>query len=102
MADDKPTEDVLYCGPVIDPDGTQVCVRARGGSIEPAFLTPGTQPRPEGSLAVALTPRSEPNAFDLEEVQETFSDRSGPAQVNSERYRSGWDRIFGSRTVGVA
>lgn len=35
----------------------------------------------------------EGGVFDVEDL---YSTRSGPAQVNSEAFRSGWDRTFGS------
>jgi hypothetical protein len=35
-------------------------------------------------------------------TESTESDRSGPSKVVSNKYRDGWDRIFGSGEIGQA
>lgn len=117
MADDKddegggcPGRDVLRLGPEIG-NGYHPFVRHRQGCrVEAGVLKthkPGNdEAMPPCDGIVRLSKTDGPD-FDVETLyergQESSADRSGPAKVVSNAYRSGWDSIFGSKsTVGQA
>jgi hypothetical protein len=60
---------------------------------------------PPGLSCLMLEPR-EDGAYDVNELisgnAAEGSSGSGPAMVNSEKFKTGWDRVFGKTTVGVA
>ncbi len=86
--------DLVKLGPP-GPNGARAAIRhTKDHQFELGVVAP-TALAPEGQ-AVHLTPRG----GDLYEVTEVT--HSGPAQVSSDAYRNGWDRIFGSKTVGQA
>lgn len=90
-------EDVaLVCG--ASPDGESLGVlRKRGERVEAAIMQKAVEGRPVHGELVRLKPRQEPLLFDVETLHAPSGEgeRSGrPAQVASDRYRRGWDRLF--------
>jgi hypothetical protein len=93
--------DLVYVyGPAPSGEGMGV-LRSRTGRIEMGELRELREGRPVQGEVVKLTKAKEhERLFDAETVYEPPTDaRSGPgpAQVATEAYRSGWDRIFGAR-----
>lgn len=106
MADDDKKcngSDVLHMGPVVNGDGTRQCVRhTKDHKIQVGYLSPVKDGAPlNDSDLINLTPRDD-GSYDVEELYTQAKTDSKPAMVNSERFKSGWDRIYGKQTVGVA
>lgn len=95
--DDHTSEDVLTAGPVQE-DGTQPYIRLTNNHIETGTLTimQDGQAAPPDATLVSLKRRDD-GRYDVQELH-----RTGPAKVSSDAFRSGWDRIFGNKTVGQA
>jgi hypothetical protein len=96
-------KDVLFVhSPVPKGDGYRV-VRLREDRVEVGQMADVKEGEPIRGEVVKLKPRQEsPRLFDVEvvvprEEPAAAQARSGPAQVASERYRRGWDDIFGAR-----
>ena len=107
--DDKCSgNDTLTLGPDLG-DGARPFIRHRSDhSMETGIARP---PRDGESInssdVVHLHHRGPGPVYDVEVLYEHAAraaeeEGSGPAMVNSEAYRTGWDQIFGSRTVGQA
>jgi hypothetical protein len=100
-------EDVMHLGPQVDADGSRVCVRHTSDhQIQAGILKPlkDGQPLGQGMSCLALS-RREDGTFDVNELysqKAEASEGAGPAMVNSEQFKNGWDRVFGKTTVGVA
>ena len=96
----KADDDVaLVCGATEDGSALGV-LRKRGERVEAAVMRRATEGQPIHGEIVKLTPRDEPLLFDVESVYAppTASGEPGrPAQVASDRYREGWDRLFKRR-----
>ncbi|MCB9596912.1 MAG: hypothetical protein H6719_29585 [Sandaracinaceae bacterium] len=77
-------------------DASQLAVlRKRGERVEAAVLAKAEEGKPVHGDLVKLTPRDEPQLYDVETLHEAPTPtRSGPAQVSSDAYRAGWDRLF--------
>ena len=95
-------EDVaLVCG--ASEDGSSLGVlRKRGERVEAAIMTRAKEGKPIHGELVKLTPREEPLLFDVESIHAPPKTASTappgrPAQVASDRYRKGWDRLFKRR-----
>lgn len=91
--------DFMSLGPQVG-EGQYTYVRHRPDcTIETGIIVKsdpksGTDESPGGEMVVLTNQRG--NTFDVE----TFGAESkGPAKVSTKSYRSGWDRIFGSREV---
>ncbi|HEY8430620.1 MAG TPA: hypothetical protein VIL20_19710 [Sandaracinaceae bacterium] len=84
------------------PDGEALGVlRKRGDTIEPAIVRRVVEGKPITGELVRLTPREEPMLFDVDVLYDGRRDareRSGPAQVATEAYRKGWDRLFSKKS----
>lgn len=102
--------DVVYVhGPT--PDGTgKVVLRAREDRVEVGAMRPLRDGQPLHGEVVRLTPRRDTERlFDVEVLHassapqppkdstpgEAAPRRKGPARVSSERYRAGWEAVFG-------
>ena len=87
-------------GPSQDGEGYQV-IRKREDALEFGELRAVQEGRPIQGEMVKLKPRTENDRlFDVEvmvsrEELSAGTNRSGPAQVATDRYRSNWDAIFG-------
>jgi hypothetical protein len=102
--DDKPEcthGDEVFLGPSLG-DGTHAVVRHNGDHrIEygtARILEPGQTP-PNNGEHLRLRPKGG-SVYEVRPVEK--GERSGPAQVSTRAYRSGWDNIFGNKTVGQA
>lgn len=79
-------------------DGTVQAVRNRKGAVELAALAPVEHGKPLTGEMIRLKEREgSPVLWDVETVYAPTADveRRGPAQVATDAYRDGWDRIFG-------
>jgi hypothetical protein len=101
-------EDVIHLGPQVAEDGSRVGVRhTKNHEIQTGILTPikDGQPLGQGVSCLSLS-RREDGAFSVDELYDSRSPATestpGPAMVNSEQYKKGWDLVFGKATVGVA
>jgi len=106
-AKDAPRDVVLLGPPTADGGGVHV-IRARDERIETGELRALEEGRPIHGEVVTLKPRKDnPRVCD---VQESFAARGapdaratearshkGPARVSTQRYRDGWDEIFGAK-----
>jgi hypothetical protein len=102
------TQDVVFVhSPVEHGDGFRV-IRRREDRIEIGELRPTEEGRPLHGELVKLTPREEhARLFDVEVLlaapqPAAEPQRTGPAQVATDAYRSNWDAIFGEREKSKA
>ncbi len=95
--DAKSSEDVaLVCG--ASPEGEKLAVlRKRGERVEAALMHRVADGQPIHGELVRLKAREEPSLYDVEVIHEAPRDADGPAQVASDAYRKGWDRLFKKR-----
>jgi hypothetical protein len=98
-----PMRDVVFVGGPNDRgDGMRV-IRKREESLEVGEIRPVEDGKPLHGDMVRLKPRAEhERLFDVETVMarseaQDLAAGHGPAQVASDRYRAGWDAIFGER-----
>lgn len=111
MADDDSkdgpcdTGDELQMGPDLG-NGTRPFLRHTadhqlvGGILRPC---PEGKPLLPGAVRVTPKPGACPHIFNVEEVYPVVASKSGPAKVNSKKYRENYDTIFGGKTpVGDA
>ena len=106
----KPDEDVVVLGPPTpDGDGVRV-LRARNDRLEAGELRALEEGRPVTGEIVKLEPRKDdPRICDVREswrpparasaspsppTPTTPTKKKGPAQVASDAYRDGWDKVF--------
>jgi hypothetical protein len=100
-------KDVMHLGPQVRADGSRLCVRHKPDHTwQEGILKPVKEGEPLNSEYSCLAlERREDGAFDVNVLMEgtaPAAEGSGPAMVNSEKFKTGWDRIFGKSTVGVA
>lgn len=75
-------------------------LRKRGDAVVPAIVRKAEEGKPIAGELVRLSPREEPLLFDVDVLydgrpEERRQDEgAGPAQVATEAYRKGWDRLF--------
>lgn len=98
--------DRLHIGPDRG-DGVHHCIRhTPDHEVKHGFVKPvkDGEPLNDGSSLVSIKYDSRVGDFEVTPIYEPRSEgKSGPAMVASNEYRSGWDRIFGSKaTVGSA
>lgn len=95
-------QDVVFIhSPVEEGRGFRV-IRQREDRLEIGELRPTEEGRPLTGDLVRLTPREEhARLFDVEVLLEAprpaRTQRTGPAQVATDAYRSNWEAIFGAR-----
>lgn len=93
----KPSDDIaLLTGPTEDKKGMRI-VRFREDNVSLGEVRPVEEGKPLYGEVVALRPRdgAPPFVRDVEVVMAPPPrDRSGPAQVATAAYRSGWDATF--------
>ena len=96
MKEKKKPEYILY-GPK-DEEGKQDCIRQVNGQLVVGEMRPfnGFDGQPAGTEVI----RVERIAPSLGIITESY--KAGPAMVNSDSYRTGWDNIFGTKKVGQA
>ncbi len=94
-------EDSLFAGPEL-PNGYQPFIRHRADhSIQKGIMRPVVDGEPIHDGTLYLERRGESNVYDVRDEfivpkAETQAASKGPAKVNSEKFRAGWDRIFGN------
>lgn len=107
MSDEK--KDRLYLGPAVA-DNTHVFIRKTpSGEVSGGLVSDDPSKLPACKGMLDLHP-IEGNEFEVRNdihmtapyYSEDRKSHAGPANVNSANYLSGWDRIFGSKTVGEA
>lgn len=100
MSEEKKDWDVGRLGPPT-PHG-QLFLRCRGGRHEVATLCPvkeGENLASSGGELVSLTPHEDGSSiFDVETLYGGTGEAGGPAMVNSDSYRTGWDAIFSQKS----
>lgn len=75
-------------------------LRKRGDAVEPSILKKAVEGKPITGELVRLSPREEPMLFDVDVLYDGRAeeppedDGGGPAQVATDAYRKGWDRLF--------
>lgn len=98
-APEKSEDVALVCGASEDGEALGV-LRKRGERVEAAVMRRAVEGQPIQGELVKLTPREEPLLFDVESLYTPPTaaalpaDAGRPAQVASDRYRKGWDRLF--------
>lgn len=95
--------DELIAGPEIS-EGVRPFVRHMSDhTIVSGVMKTAKDGQPvNGSEMVHLT-QIEGNRYGVESIYDASKpDRVGPSKVVSKKYRDGWDRIFGDKTVGQA
>lgn len=103
MTDEKkpcPDSDVLQAGPEL-PGGARPFIRhTKDHEIQAGMMTPVREGEPlNGRKVFYLEGREQDGDFDVTEI----TPGTGPAKVNSEKFKTGWDRIFGAKpSVGEA
>lgn len=90
MTDDTKRDDI-YLGPSLG-EGKHIMVRDQDGDVSVSVISP--EPA-EGCSELHLSHVSD-NHYKV------LSERSGPAQVNTQAYQEGWSNIFGKTVVGQA
>lgn len=97
-------EDELIAGPEIS-EGVRPFVRhTSDDTYTGGFMRKVVDGRPvNGSEMVQLT-RIEGNRYGVTPIYDATdkSDRVGPSKVVSDKYRNGWDKIFGNGPTGQA
>lgn len=114
MADDDNDNggdnDFMKVGPDLG-DGFRPYVRHKSDcSMETGWVKPHADGEPIGFAdgLVQLEGREGSDVFNVRTLYErprqadTAGEKSGPAMVSSDAFRSGWDRIFGNKTIGQA
>jgi hypothetical protein len=99
---EKTDNDTVTMGPQIAADGTRLGLRQRGSALEEVHVVPLVDGRPmsEDGEILSLSHR-QGDVYDVIDSYKTT--RSGPAQVATKAYRTGYDRIFGGKAaVGQA
>ena len=81
------------------PDGTSHALRISGDetqhTISLAIMTPADgRPQPENSEPLIC---SEPDSDGWADIKPSEEESAGPAMVNNQKFRSGWDRIFSTK-----
>ncbi len=103
----NPARDVVLVGEPKEGGAVDV-VRLRQDRIEAGELRPVEDGKPLYGELVKLSPRGEhPRLFDVDVLaaapqrQSDAAERGhrGPALVNSEAFREGWENVFGSRSL---
>ena len=93
--DERP-RDVLLVGPPTEGGGFAV-LRERADRLEVGEVRALREGVPITGELVKLRRRPEhERLFDVEVLADVSTTRSGPAQVASEAYRTGWEAIFGA------
>lgn len=91
-------EDVALVVGASEDGATLGVLRKRGDAIEPAIVKKAEEGKPIAGELVRLSPREEPLLFDVDVLYdgraEDADEGGGPAQVATEAYRKGWDRLF--------
>lgn len=99
-----PDRDIVQMIGPPGPNGARRAIRHRSDHrIELGVFEKKNEGEPISSDAqmLQLTPLG-PDVFEVENEYSMSEGLSGPAQVSTEAYREGWDRIFGAKTVGQA
>lgn len=106
MTDEK--KDRLCLGPAIAENTYPFVRKSADGTLSGGLISDDASKLPRVTGALSLK-RLEGNECEvIEDIKMTSSyytedsPRSGPAKVNNPQYLSGWDRIFGNKTVGDA
>lgn len=109
-------EDVALVWGKSDDGETLGVLRKRGDRVEPALVKRAREGAPIHGELVRLSPREEPNLYDVDVLHDARPpdarppdarpearepDGAGPAQVASSAYRKGWDRLFKKRPKGA-
>lgn len=100
---EKPPSDVVLLGPPTADGGGVHVLRARDDRVEAGEMRPLKDGVPIAHTAevVKLSPRADaPNVCDVEVTLPAAAQAApprgkGPARVASQRYREGWDGVFG-------
>lgn len=100
-----PDGDVLKVGPEL-PGGARPFIRhKKDHEIQTGIITPVREGEAlNGRNVFHLESRTQDDDFDVTEIATAPTPQgTGPAMVNSEEFKTGWDRIFGSKpAVGEA
>lgn len=97
-------EDIVHLGPVISEDGSRAAVRHTADhQIQKGVMRPvkDGSPLAADEDCLSLTLRDD-GSYDVDELYSAPKTSEKPAMVNSKEFKTGWDRIFGKQTVGVA
>lgn len=104
--DTQPSEpkDVLFVGSPATEGGGAPVVRLREGRVETGELREAQEGKPIVGELVKLSKRPEhERLFNVEVLAKGAQpparalEHKGPARVSSDKYREGWDAIFGAR-----
>ena len=106
MTKKKPKTDRVSLGPIIGPNA-RLAMRETDGNVQPIVVQQvrDGEPLHDGDEVAHV---ENPNCAcghwqDLRTIYERRSTESGPAQVATDEYRAGHDRIFGKKpAVGLA
>lgn len=98
-------KDFLHMGPQVEADGSRACIRHMPDhSWREGVLRPVKEGQPlRTDLPCVAVERQDDGTYSVQELMPgTKQESSGPAMVNSENFKTGWDRVFGKQAVGVA
>jgi hypothetical protein len=101
-----PPEDVVLVGAPLPSGIGHHVIRKRGERLEAGSIKPLEEGKPIHGDLVRLKAREEPGLYDVQVEHAAVpatdvaakgtEERSGPAQVASDDYRRGWNRLFGA------
>lgn len=87
----------VYVGPE-SPDGSVPIFQPVEGGVRVGKIQPLGHGKPVMGELVSLRPREDGDGHWMETVLESpVAGPGGPAMVNSEKYRNGWDSLFGTK-----
>jgi hypothetical protein len=111
-------EDVVLLGPPLASGEGRHVLRKRGERIEHGALRPMVEGKPLTGELVKLERRADAELYDVEVLHDARSgssddiaagneaamepaglERSGPAQVATDEYRRGWNRLFHKKAL---
>lgn len=101
MDDDRKGKDQLALGPDLG-GGLRPFIRhLPDHQLTVGLCSPIVEGRPTSGDLVRIKESEHEGVFDVESLYEPNRrlEGSGPSNVNSKAYLSGWDRIFGGKTV---
>ncbi|KKL73256.1 hypothetical protein LCGC14_2076740 [marine sediment metagenome] len=98
-SNEKNDRDVMVIGPC-NGDGSHVAIRYRNGEpLDSGSLRRLKHGRPISGEPVRLHPHEEGPGNDVEYLLTDGPELDGPAMVNSQAFRNGWDEIFEKRNL---
>jgi hypothetical protein len=95
-------KDKIKFGPMLD-SGGRLAVRRRGDKVEECLLSPSIDGKPllDGAELVRIEEPCDNGWHDAQTLYR-HATSSGPPQVATRAYCEGYERIFGTKKIGLA